>query len=150
MFSYSILDPLGQSRLISYFTPDHNNISKNQAYQYAGVVVFLKIGSFFFYNNLFSYQTKLGLRMRASLKTLLYRKALKLSPSSAGETNLGNLITLITKDIDSIEDNIWILREVTVFFIQFFTVCYLLYNKVGVTGFIGIAIMFTSLPLQGE
>lgn len=150
MFSVSsILNPLGQSKLIAYFTPGQKKISKTQAYQYAGVVVFLKCGMFLFMNNIMVFQAIVGMKLHASLKSLLYRKALKLSPTSTA-TNLGNLITLITKDIFYVEQNMWLLKDFTVFVIEFITVSYLMYNEMGVPAFIGLGILFISLPLQGE
>lgn len=149
-FHFSILSPLGLSRLIAFFAPNQTKISRNEAYQYAGVVVFLKVGGFLIHRNLNVFETIVGMKIHASLKSLLYRKALKMSPCSSSGTNLGNLITLITKDINSVEHNLWLLKDITIFFIQFFTVSYLLYNKMGNPAFVGLGMMFIALPIQGN
>lgn len=148
--SSSILTPFGLSKLIAYFTPDQTKITKNQAYQYAGIVVFLKLGAFLVMSNLRLCETMMGMKIHASLKSLLYRKALKLSSSASSETNLGNLITLITKDVNTIEMNLWLFKDVTTFFIQFFTLAYLLYDKMGTPAFIGLTMIFIPVPIQGK
>lgn len=147
---FSILTPLGQSRLIAYFTENQTEISKDQAYMYAGIVVFLKFGAFCIVNNINVFRTIVGIKMHASLKSLIYRKALKLSPLSTSGTNLGNLLTLITKDVDIVESNIWIIKDLLVFFLQFLTVAFLLYNRIGPPAFIGLGLLFVSVPIQGK
>lgn len=91
-----------------------------------------------------------NLRIQASLKSLLYRKALKLSPCASTGTNLGNLITLITKDINIIDNNLWLLKDLTTFFIQFSTICYLLYHRMGTPALIGLGMSFLAVPIQGK
>lgn len=147
---FSILTPLGLSRLIAYFTPHQTRITRNQAYQYAGVVVFLKFGGFLVQSNLSLFETIVGMKIHASLKSLLYRKALKMSPCSPSGTSLGNIITIITKDINSIEHNIWLLKDFTVFFITVFTVAYLMYNRMGYPALIGLGMIFIAIPIQGK
>lgn len=144
------MTPLGLSRLIAYFTPHQTKITTAQAYQYAGVVVFLKFGGFLVQNNLHVFETIVGMKIHASLKSLLYRKALKISPCCSSGTNLGNLITLITKDINSVEHNLWLLKDFTVFFITLFTVAYLMYSRMGYPAFIGLGMAFLAIPLQGN
>lgn len=99
-------------------------------------------------NNIHAWEGVLGVKMQAALKSLLYRKALKLSPDAAG-TNLGNVVTLITKDIDLIDKNWWLIRDFLLFFVDFVTVGYLLYNKIGISAFIGLGLLFIGIPLQG-
>lgn len=147
---FSVLSPLGLSRLIAYFTPNQTKISTTQAYQYAGIVVFLKVAGFLVWSNLHVFQTIVAMKIHASLKSLLYRKALKLSPCSSSGTNLGNLITLITKDINNIEHNLWLLKDFTVFLLQFFTISFLLYRKMGNPAFIGLGMMFMAVPIQSK
>lgn len=118
------------------------------AYFYAGLVISLKVGGFLVLNNLFVYQAIVGVKIQASLKSILYRKALNLSLTSG--TNLGNLITLITKDITMVETNLWLLRDFLVFWIQFFTIAYLMYKRMGFPAFIGLGMIGASIPVLGE
>lgn len=101
-----------------------------------------------FWQNLHVYQLIFGIKIRASLKSLLYRKTLKLTPSSLTETSVGNLVTIITRDINEIEHNLWMAKDFLVFTVQTFTVAYLLWAKIGHCAFIGLGTMFLAIPLQ--
>lgn len=114
------------------------------------MVIFLSCGGFIIQSNLDVFQTVVGMKIQASIKSLLFRKALKLSLSAPGGTNLGNLITLITKDIATIEYNLWLPKEITVFLIQSITVCYLMFQRIGYSSFIGIGTLFVAVPVQGK
>lgn len=100
-------------------------------------------------NNIHAWTGVVGVRVQAALKSLLYRKALRLSPAAVG-TNLGNIVTLITKDIQIIDNNLWMLRDFSQFFIDFFTVAYLLYSRIGTPGFIGIGLVCMGVPIQSK
>lgn len=149
LFFYSILSPLGLSKVVAYFTPNQKKISEHQVYGYAGILVFLKVFHFWITGNLRMWETILGVRIQASLKSLLYRKALKLSPS-ASSASLGNMVTLITKDIHNLERYMWMIKDFLIFFLEFGTVAYLLYNKIGNPAFIGLGLVFVAVPVQSK
>lgn len=149
LFLFSVLSPLGQSKVIAYFSPKQKKITRDQVYGYASILVFLSITHFWIMNNIHTWTGVVGVRVQAALKSLLYRKALRLSPAAVG-TNLGNIVTLITKDIQIIDNNLWMLRDFSQFFIDFFTVAYLLYNRIGSPGFIGIGLICIGIPIQSK
>ncbi|KAJ8925148.1 hypothetical protein NQ315_001333 [Exocentrus adspersus] len=144
----SISQPYGQSKLISYFESSQSDISKTDAYYCAGIVTLLKVASVFFWRHIAIYEFYLGIKIRASLKSLLYRKALRLSSAAFSDTNLGNIVTILTKDINTIEENLWMMMEFVIAFIQTGTISYLLWNRMGNAAFVGIGLLFFSLPLQ--
>lgn len=88
--------------------------------------------------------------MQTSLKSLLYRKSLKLSSSSSSGTNLGNLVTIITKDIRCVEQNLWIVKDFVKFVLQYVTVAYLMWTRIGNAAFVGLGLICAALPLQGK
>lgn len=140
---------MGLGRLIAYFRPHQNEISQEQAYYYVALIISLKIVGFIVVSNLNVFQTLLGMKILASLKSLLYRKALNLSPSSSG-ARLGNLITLITKDIANVEEHLWNFKNITIFVLQFTTIGYLMHKKLGDAAFIGLGIIALAVPIQGK
>ncbi|KAJ8925147.1 hypothetical protein NQ315_001332 [Exocentrus adspersus] len=145
---YSVLQPYTMSRLISYFEKGQTKISRNSAYYCAGTVIFLNVFGFIFHNNLYVYEYTLAVSIRTSLKSLLYRKSLKLSPAAFSDTNLGNIVTILTRDISAIEENLWLVLDLIVYVIQFLTSCFLLWWKLGTPAFIGIGLLFLALPIQ--
>lgn len=104
----------------------------------------------FYYHNMLMMQYRLSLQIRSSLSSLIYRKSLKLSSSSLDSISLGNIVTMITKDIYAIEMAAWIFIDLFVHMTKTLTVCYLLYNKMGNVGFVGIVFVFSVLPVHGK
>ncbi|CAH1982547.1 unnamed protein product [Acanthoscelides obtectus] len=145
---YSIVHPYGLSRLISYFEPNQTKITKSDAYYCAGIVVFLNLCRSMFWQNMHVFEITLGIKIRASLKSLLYRKSLRLSPAAQSVTNLGNIVTLLTKDIYSIENNLWLIMDFNTFILQSVTVSYLLWRRMGNCAFIGLGLIFGAMPIQ--
>lgn len=89
-----------------------------------------------------------GMEIRTAFSSLLYRKALKLSPIAAADTNLGNIVTLITRDVQAFVSVIFSINDTWVAMSQVIVICYLLFNKVGYTSFVGIGILLSALPIQ--
>lgn len=137
------------SKVVAYFTPNQKKITQEQVYGYAGILVFLKVFHFWFSGNLRLWETILNVKIQTSLRSLLFRKALKISPA-AHDTNLGNMVTLITKDISCLERNLWMVKDFIIFTIEFGTIAYLLYNKIGYPAFIGLGMVFAAVPIQGK
>lgn len=118
-------------------------------YGYAAILIGLQIFNSFITSNLGVWQDIIGIKLQASLKSLLYRKALKLSLTGPG-AHLGNIITLITKDIVVIVSKMWIVRDLLQFLFDLGTTAILLYGQMGSRGFIGMAFMFVTVPIQGK
>nr|XP_023012687.1 probable multidrug resistance-associated protein lethal(2)03659 [Leptinotarsa decemlineata]XP_023012688.1 probable multidrug resistance-associated protein lethal(2)03659 [Leptinotarsa decemlineata]XP_023012689.1 probable multidrug resistance-associated protein lethal(2)03659 [Leptinotarsa decemlineata]XP_023012690.1 probable multidrug resistance-associated protein lethal(2)03659 [Leptinotarsa decemlineata] len=144
----SIVEPWAFSRLISYFKPGQTTMTKTEAYYYAALVLVIHLVYVVYIHNYVIWMYQLGLEIKTSFSSLLYRKALKLSPASISEITLGNIVTLITRDVHAFEQSIWFINETWIGSIQTCFICYLLYAKLGVVSFIGIGILLSVLPLQ--
>ncbi|KAG5877621.1 hypothetical protein JTB14_029399 [Gonioctena quinquepunctata] len=144
----SIVEPWAFSQLIGFFKPGQMKVTRNDAYGFASVVLGLHLFHTFYIHNYAIWLSQLGIEIKTSLSSLLYRKALKMAPSAISDISLGNIVTLITKDIATFQTSIWILNELWVGCVQTLIVCYLLYAKVGFVSFTGVAILLSVLPLQ--
>lgn len=98
-------------------------------------------------SNLHVWQSVIGVRLQAAIKSLLYRKALRISIAKA-KTSLGNIVTLITKDIGTLERDIWMIKDFVLFFIESGTIIFLIYGKMRYPGLIGVALAFSVVPVQ--
>lgn len=108
----------------------------------------MQLFNFWVTGNLKAWVGIIGVRMQAALRCLLYRKALR-TPSSCG-INIGNVVTLITKDIAVLENNMWIIKDFVLVFIEFGTMIYPLYNCMGNPAFVGIGIILITIAVQGK
>lgn len=145
----SILRPYGISKLISFFAEGQQSISETEAYYCASIVIFMKFFQFIFQSNIQIFELKLLLQIKTTLQSLLYDKMLKLSSTSILDTNSGNLITVMTKDISIVEGNLWVFKEFIIFIVQTTTVFYLLWKRIGNTAFIALGMFMIALPVQG-
>ncbi|CAG9771150.1 unnamed protein product [Ceutorhynchus assimilis] len=143
----SIVHPYITSKFISYFGQT-SKISRNDAYFYGGIVILLAIFHCFWIHNYFMMQFKLELQIKASLTSLIYRKVLKLRPGEISETSMGNIVTILTKDIKLVVHNIWTLSEMAIGTIQTLMVFYLLYARMGPPSTIAMGMLFAGLIVQ--
>lgn len=79
------------SKFLDYYRPD-SKMAEEEVYIYAGlIIVFLFVqvvlGHYYLLTIL-----QLGLKIRVSLSSLIYRKALKLSKASLLETTIGQMV----------------------------------------------------------
>ncbi|XP_056637699.1 ATP-binding cassette sub-family C member 4-like [Diorhabda sublineata] len=144
----SVVEPWALSSLISYFKPGQTKVTKNEAYYYAALVLIIHIVYTIYIHNYIIWVQQLGVEIKTAFSSLLYRKALKLTPTSVSEITLGNIVTLITKDVYSFQQSIWIVNDMWIAVVQTCLICYLLYAKIGVISFIGIAVILSVMPLQ--
>ncbi|XP_030749663.1 multidrug resistance-associated protein 4-like [Sitophilus oryzae] len=144
----SIVHPYVLSKFISYFQKNQNGITRSDATMYATVVVFLSIFHCFWAHNYFMFECKLELQIKASLTSLIYRKVLKLRAGEISETSMGNIVTILTKDIRNVVGNIWTLSDMIVGSIQTVTIFYLLYARMGLPSTIAMSILCTGLVIQ--
>ncbi|KAJ2439521.1 hypothetical protein GGF42_007924, partial [Coemansia sp. RSA 2424] len=94
--------------------------------------------------------TDTGLKIRSSLTTAIYKKAMRLSNETRQEYTIGNISTLYSVDVDRIggvSDYAHILWSGP---LQISMVVYMLYNTLGWSVFAGVAIMVISVPLNGH
>lgn len=71
---YRILQPLCLGGLVSYFAPGQTHISKNDAYLYAGGIVFASGASILTFHPFILYLFEMGAKVRIGCSGLIYRK----------------------------------------------------------------------------
>ncbi|XP_076270743.1 putative multidrug resistance-associated protein lethal(2)03659 isoform X2 [Rhynchophorus ferrugineus] len=102
----------------------------------------------FWAHNYFMLEFKLELQIKASLTSLIYRKVLKLRPGEISETSMGNIVTILTKDIRNVVENIWTLSDMIVGSVQTITIFYLLYARMGLPSTIAMSLLCFGLIIQ--
>ncbi|XP_074026967.1 probable multidrug resistance-associated protein lethal(2)03659 isoform X2 [Leptinotarsa decemlineata] len=144
--SKTILEPYALTNLISYFKAEQTTMTRNDAYFYAVMLITIQQIYRIYYSNYVIWVQQLGVEIKTAFSSFLYRKALKLTPSAVSEISLGNIVTLITKDVQILRESMWTINDVVIGIVQIVVVCYLIFSKIGVASFVGIGILFSSLP----
>lgn len=104
----------------------------------------------FYIHNYTLWVEQFALEIRTAFSSLLYRKALKLTPSALSEISLGNIVTLITKDVHNFQESIFTINDTWNGMVQTVIICYILYSQIGVVTFIGIGILISTIPIQSK
>ncbi|XP_074030611.1 ATP-binding cassette subfamily C member 4 [Leptinotarsa decemlineata] len=142
------LEPEAISKLVGYFKPGQTTMTLYDALFYAGIMLGLKLLHAFYRNNYSIFMSQLALQIRTAFSSIIYRKVLKLSPKALENTSLGNIVTVITKDVNQFQGAIWLLNDLWIAIVQTFFICYLIYNRIGITSLAGVLMLLSLLPIQ--
>nr|CAH7736267.1 unnamed protein product [Callosobruchus chinensis] len=143
----NVMEPEAVSKLVAYFQTGKKMMFQDAIY-YAGILVAIKFLHCFYFQNYQVYLSQLAIQIRASFCSLIYRKALKLSPAAQTETSLGQVVTVMTKDVSQFEHAIWLFNDLWIAVVQTVVVCYLIYSKIGWSSMLGVCILLTAVPVQ--
>lgn len=132
---------------LSYFKVASTTSTETAAYAGAALVTITFFNSLLnaHYNTMSSH---IGLRMRAAVCSLVFRKCLKLDMISTRETAPGQIVNLVSNDVSRFD-----LVTVTSHFmwsspIITLMVTYIIYEDIGNAAFFGLAAAFCVIPLQ--
>ncbi|XP_044727627.1 ATP-binding cassette sub-family C member 4-like isoform X2 [Chrysoperla carnea] len=142
-----MLQPLALGKLISYFeaTP---KVSEQEAYFYAGGVVAC---SFFYVISIHPYMLgmlHIGMKMRVACCSLIYRKALRLSKTALGETTAGQVVNLLSNDVNRFDVAVLFLQMLWVGPLETVICTYFMYQEIGVSAIAGVIALLLFIPLQ--
>ncbi|XP_060516805.1 ATP-binding cassette sub-family C member 4-like [Cylas formicarius] len=146
--AFVLLQPRAVSKFIAYFSPAQTSISKADVYGYAFMVIGINLINCIYNHNFQQWVAEYSLTIRTSLCSLVYRKALKLSPTAFSEPAMGKVVTMITKDVFSIDGALPFLNDMWIGLIQTIVVTFVLYRKIGSSVFVGIGFFLLVIPIQ--
>uniref|UniRef100_A0A8C3W6N7 Multidrug resistance-associated protein 4 n=1 Tax=Catagonus wagneri TaxID=51154 RepID=A0A8C3W6N7_9CETA len=145
-----VVQPIFLGKIIGYFEnyDPTDTVALYETYAYAGglstCVLLLAI-----LHHLYFYHVQCaGMRLRVAMCHMIYRKALRLSNLAMGKTTTGQIVNLLSNDVNKFD-------QVTVFLhflwagpLQAVAVTALLWMEVGISCLAGMAVLIILLPLQ--
>uniref|UniRef100_A0A1B6DBN7 Multidrug resistance-associated protein lethal(2)03659 n=1 Tax=Clastoptera arizonana TaxID=38151 RepID=A0A1B6DBN7_9HEMI len=144
--SLKVLQPLLLARFLLYFDTV-SSLTKKEAYMYASGIVLCSVLETIILQPFWMVMFKLGMKIRVSCCTLLYRKALKLNKTTLGQSTVGQIVNLITNDVARLDmfillfNYIWVGPLLTVF------ITYFLWLEIGLSALIGVAALLMFIPV---
>ncbi|XP_066258760.1 probable multidrug resistance-associated protein lethal(2)03659 isoform X2 [Euwallacea similis] len=123
-------------------------MSRNEAFLYSILMVASPFLVMSCQHNFLWYQFTMGIKIKVAATALVYRKALKLSRSSLAETNIGQMVNLISNDVTRFENAVKHIHSLWIGPIEMMIIVTLLYFYVGPSGMTGVAFLILFLPVQ--
>ncbi|XP_050060622.1 probable multidrug resistance-associated protein lethal(2)03659 isoform X2 [Aphis gossypii] len=147
---FTISQPILIGELLEYFNSD-NTENSDIRYAYicaSGLVISSLITTVVRYLTQQDLMDE-ALKTRVASSSLIYKKALYLSNKALGKTTVGQMITLISNDVNQFDVLYHKLHFLWIGPLQTIVATYLLWQEIGVSSLIGIAFFFVFIPLQG-
>ncbi|KAK9504179.1 hypothetical protein O3M35_010567 [Rhynocoris fuscipes] len=143
-----IAQPLLLGGLISFFTPG-SKMTLGEAYGWAVGVILCSGFNVLFMHPYMMAVMHIGMKVRVAACSLIYRKALRLSKMTLGQTTVGQVVNLLSNDVNRFDIAFIFLQYLWLGPLQTCIVTYLMWQQVGVAAVIGLATLFVFIPLQG-
>ena len=123
-------------------------MSVYSAYLYAtGVILGSALTVFTAHYNYFKLFL-IGMQMRVASCSLIYRKSLKLSQKALTKTSIGQMVNLMSNDVNRFDISVPYFHYLWVGPFQVFITTVFLYRLIGVTSLIGLGIILVFVPFQ--
>nr|CAD7203693.1 unnamed protein product [Timema douglasi] len=133
--------------MLEYFKPG-SNVPKEYAYYYAGGIVATTGLSMFLINQFQFNAFHIGMKLRIACCSLVYRKSLRLSRSALGDTAAGKVVNLLSNDVSRFDILLMFLNQLWLAPLIAIIVMYLLVSETGISGAVGVIVVFLVVPLQ--
>lgn len=144
-----VLQPYILGLYIKQFNPDEIRSPEKQ-YAYATGIVIIAILNIIIVHTANLSQFDIGMRMRVACSSLLYRKILRLSRSSANTTTNGQIINLLSNDVARFDKLFQYLHYIWIMPLQAALIAYLIWESVEIASLAGVfLITVQTIPLQG-
>ncbi|CAH0557333.1 unnamed protein product [Brassicogethes aeneus] len=147
-FCLRLSQPLAIGQLMNYYQPNQISVTLNEAYMYAAFIVLTSfLGVLVSHCCLFGLQS-LGMKIRIACCSLIYRKSLRLSKAALGKTTIGQMVNLLSNDVNRFDDIGTNFHYLWLAPIETGVIMYLMYRVVGLTSLAGFSLLVIFIPLQ--
>ncbi|XP_039296024.1 probable multidrug resistance-associated protein lethal(2)03659 [Nilaparvata lugens] len=156
-----VAQPLLLGRLIRYFTQKqmsaeeagqmaeaHELVTERDAYLYAVGLIASSALSVVMIHPYMMGAMHIGMKMRVGLCSLIYRKALRLSKTALGETTVGQIVNLLSNDVNRYDIACIFAHYLWIGPLETVIVTYFLWQEIGVASLVGVAALLVAIPLQ--
>ena len=141
-----IIQMLFMGQLMTYFK-DESPSSGMAGIYVIGIVLMTACYNIIHHQYFYQLQT-LGMKLRVSICSVIYRKALRLSNESVSKYTIGKAVNLLTNDVSKFDNCLIFIHHLWVAPIQFVIVLYLTWKLVGKITLVGPATVVLFMVMQ--
>ncbi|XP_022093418.1 multidrug resistance-associated protein 4-like [Acanthaster planci] len=138
--------PVMLARLVLYFSTDL--VSTTEAYLQAAGLSLSSLGLAVFHHWCFFGFARMGMRLRTACSALVFRKALKLSNIALGETTIGQLVNILSNDVNRFDMAFNFAHYLWIAPFQLIVLFLLCWREIGVSCLAGLSVLILMAPLQ--
>ncbi|XP_077339167.1 ATP-binding cassette sub-family C member 4 isoform X4 [Lithobates pipiens] len=147
--SVKVIQPIFLGNVVSYFEMDNpSDAALASAYINAAALSVCTLLLAVFHHIYFYHVLRAGMKLRVAMCHMIYRKALRLSNTAMGKTTTGQIVNLLSNDVNKFD-------QVTIFLhflwagpLQAIAVTVLLWLEIGPSCLAGMAVLIILMPLQ--
>ncbi|XP_028248988.1 multidrug resistance-associated protein 4-like [Parambassis ranga] len=145
-----VIQPVLLGKLIEYFESyDHTNkAAVYEAYSYAAGISVSTIGLAVLHHLYFYHVQRAGMKIRVAMCHMIYQKALCLNSSALAKTTTGQIVNLLSNDVNKFDEVTLYLHFLWIGPLQAATVIILLMYAIGPSCLAGMAVFFILMPVQ--
>ncbi|KAF9132037.1 hypothetical protein BGW39_000895 [Mortierella sp. 14UC] len=146
--SLQFLLPVLIQQIMVYIESEDNEIPKERGVILALGMLLVSVMVSFLKNQVFKQESEVGLEIRNALVSMIYRKALVLSPGSRRSSSTGAITNHMSNDAEKwTKELIWVIGWINVPF-EILVATAMLYNIIGWSVFCGLAVIILITPTQ--
>ncbi|KAI4565332.1 hypothetical protein MJT46_009675 [Ovis ammon polii x Ovis aries] len=145
-----VIQAIFLGKMISYVEKYHlsDSATLREAGIYAAGLSACMLVCTFLHCLYFYHMQRVGMRLRVAVGHMIYRKALRLSRSAMGKTTTGQVVNLLSNDVNRFDQVTMFLHYLWIGPLQAVTVTALLWMEIGVSCLAGMAVLIILLLLQ--
>jgi ATP-binding cassette subfamily C (CFTR/MRP) protein 4 len=143
------LQPLCLKQFLEYYDPQQNNITKRQAWLLASGIISLNLLRVLYFHQFYLEFASLGMKVRVACSSLMYRKYLKLKREACQKYTLGQMVNLLSNDVDRFQEVFMYLHIIWIGLLKLIVGMYYFNVILGKIVTIGFLIFFLFFILQG-
>ncbi|XP_010848243.1 PREDICTED: multidrug resistance-associated protein 4-like, partial [Bison bison bison] len=145
-----VVQPIFLGKMVSYIEnyDPANSAALQEAYGYAAglsacVLVWAILHHLYFYH-----MQRVGMKLRVAVCHMIYCKSLRLSSSAMGKTTTGQIVNLLSNDVNRFDQVAMFLHYLWMGPLQVVAVTALLWKEIGMSCLAGMAVLIILLLLQ--
>uniref|UniRef100_T1J4L1 ABC-type glutathione-S-conjugate transporter n=1 Tax=Strigamia maritima TaxID=126957 RepID=T1J4L1_STRMM len=120
-----------------------------RGYLYCCLIMFMGIMAAFFYTQQYWIAFRMGMQLRASIISAIYRKALRMNSNIKSSSSTGEIVNLMSIDTEHLHDVIPEFHTCWVGILQISVCFYLLWNELGISTLASLATLGLMIPING-
>ncbi|KAJ3591682.1 hypothetical protein NHX12_006814 [Muraenolepis orangiensis] len=145
-----VFQPVLLGKLIRYFEPQHDGgaVSQSEAYGYAAAVCCSTVAMALLHHIYFYHVQRAGMKIRIAVCHMIYRKALRLNSSALAKTTTGQIVNLLSNDVNKFDEVTLFLHFLWLGPLQTAAALLLLLSLMGPSCLAGMVVLVVLTPVQ--